>query len=68
MRRVDELRLRLERNHETFGVEPFVDLSSVDFSFLHGLEEINLGEVPAGLAGRIAGKAQAAGVIVSYDH
>jgi uncharacterized protein (TIGR02996 family) len=68
MRRVDELRLRIERNHETFDAEPFVDLSSVDFSFFQGLEKINLGQVPAGLSGRIAGKAHAAGVIVSYDY
>jgi hypothetical protein len=45
--------LRLERNHEASGVEPFVDLRSVDFSFLERLEEINLGEVPAVLAGLI---------------
>jgi uncharacterized protein (TIGR02996 family) len=68
MHRVDYLRLRLERNHETLGVEPFVDLSSVDFSFLKGLEEINLCELPAGLAGRISGKARAAGVIVSDEY
>jgi hypothetical protein len=60
--------LRLERNHGASGVEPFVDLRSVEFSFLERLEEINLGEVPARLAGLIESKARAAGVIVSDDY
>jgi hypothetical protein len=60
--------LRLERNHEASGVKPFVDLRSVDFSFLERLEEINLGEVPAGLARLIKSKARAVGVIVSDDY
>jgi hypothetical protein len=57
--------LRLKWNHDASGVEPFVDLRSVEISFLDRLEEINLGEVPAGLAGLIESKACAAGVIVS---
>jgi hypothetical protein len=56
--------LRRERNHEASGVEPFVDLRSVEFSFSERLEEIILGGVPAGLAGLIESKARAAGVIV----
>jgi len=40
----------------------------VEFSFLERLEGINLGEVPAGLAGLIESKARAAGVIVSDDY
>jgi hypothetical protein len=44
------------------------DLRSVDFSFFERLEEINFGELAAGLAGLIESKARAAGVIVTDDY
>ena len=50
------------------GIEPSADLRFVEFAFLEHLEEINLCEVPAGLAGLIESKARAAGVIVSDDY
>ena len=69
MRRVDWLRLGLERDYDSPGVEPFVDLRSVDFSFLRGLEEIAFDDMfPVGLRGTIAGQAGAAGVIVSDEY
>ncbi|MGO9917337.1 MAG: TIGR02996 domain-containing protein [Isosphaeraceae bacterium] len=69
MRRVDWLRLSLERDYDSPEVEPFIDLQSVGFSFLRGLEEIAFGDMfPVGLRGTIAGQARAAGVIESDEY
>ncbi len=68
MRRVDVLRLKIDVWPEESDLDPATDLSLVDFSFFQGLEEINLGQVPAGLSGELASKARAAGVRVDYDY
>jgi uncharacterized protein (TIGR02996 family) len=59
MRRVDVLRLKIDLWPEESDLDPAPDISLVDFSFFQGLEEINLGQVPAYLSSVLAGRARA---------
>jgi uncharacterized protein (TIGR02996 family) len=68
MRRVDVLRLRVDSWPDDSDRDPAPDLSGVDFSFLQGLEEINLGQVGACLSTQLGSKASAAGVRITDEY
>lgn len=68
MRRVDVLRLKVDPVPEESDFDPAPDLSLVDFSFFRGLEEINLGQVPAGVSGQFEKRARAARVWITHEY